>query len=215
MIVHRIETRRRARYYSLGDLSSATDHWIVIHGYGQLASEFIQPFESIVTAGRGVVAPEALNRYYKDGGAAGPHATTPIGTTWMTREDRDAEISDYVDFLDAVAVQTRGVRKRLTVLGFSQGVATVARWLALGQTRAQRCVLWAGALPADVNLATLRDAVDHPIDLVVGERDEFAKWFDQDAIESRLSAASVSFSVHRFAGGHRLDRPTLAMLAGR
>ncbi len=49
----------------------------------------------------------------------------------MTKEDRENEIADYVDFLDAVFGEVVTPGARVTVLGFSQGVATAARWLAL------------------------------------------------------------------------------------
>ncbi|MEO7965722.1 MAG: esterase, partial [Gemmatimonadaceae bacterium] len=122
---HRITVSRRARFQVLGDLDTASEVWIVLHGYGQLAAEFLPPFAPIVSESRAVVAPEALNRYYKEKAGEQSHSETPVGATWMTREDREAEIADYVDFLDAVADRVAGDHKRIVALGFSQGVATV------------------------------------------------------------------------------------------
>ena len=60
--VRRLDVRRSARYYEMGDRSSA-ENWIVLHGYGQLAANFIQRFEP-VASGRRIIAPEALSRFY-------------------------------------------------------------------------------------------------------------------------------------------------------
>src|SRR5438067_4641848 len=74
----------------------------------------------------------------------------------MTREDRLAEIDDYVRYLDAVYddVFRRIDRARVTVhaLGFSQGAATVSRWTAMGKSRIDRVILWGGEFPPDLDL---------------------------------------------------------------
>jgi predicted esterase len=211
---HRLTTVRRARYYSLGHADTATEFWIALHGYGQLAAEFLAPFAGLVRPGRCAVAPEALNRYYKDGGMPGSHVQTPIGTTWMTREDRDNEIADYVDFLDGVARDLGVAGRRLTVLGFSQGVATAVRWITRGDTTAARLILWAGAFPPDADLPRFRERTPQPLELVAGTRDEFAGRIDVDAQRQMLEEAGIASHLTTFDGGHRLDRKTLIALAG-
>ena len=213
--LHRITVSRRARYYSLGDLAGAADLWVVVHGYGQLAADFIESFAPLATAGRAVVAPEALNRYYKAEEPDGSHANAPVGATWMTREDRETEIADYVDYLDAVAAAVGAAgRARVTALGFSQGVATVSRWVARGRTVVQRLVLWAGALPTDVDLPAAGGRFPPGATHVVqGSRDRFAGWADGDGLRDRLAAARIAARLHRFEGGHRLDRETLLSIA--
>ncbi|MBK6489742.1 MAG: esterase [Gemmatimonadetes bacterium] len=211
---HRIQTARSARVQSLGDVDGAQEVWLVIHGYGQLASDFIAPFDAIAGPGRAVLAPEALNRFYREReGGAGGHAGRPVGATWMTREDREADIADYVAYLDTVAAElARG--RPLTVLGFSQGVSTLLRWVALGATPVQRVVAWAGELPADVDLLERRDRFSASgLDVVIGSVDEYATWINLDGLKRRLHAAAIPHRVHLFDGGHRLDRATLVTLA--
>src|SRR5881394_2158647 len=139
---HRVETRRSARYYALGpEARSASELWFVIHGYGQLAAQFIRVFEAIDDGTRRIVAPEALNRFYLVAADSAPASDRPVGATWMTREDREYEIEDYITYLDRVAneeierVAARVVPPRLIVLGFSQGTATVGRWITRGAIR--------------------------------------------------------------------------------
>lgn len=202
---------RRARYYVLGAPSDATDLWIVIHGYGQLAADFAGAFDVLVTDHRAVVAPEALNRYYKDAaGHSGAHTETPVATTWMTRTYRDAEIADYVEYLDKLAAAIRPPGARLGVLAFSQGVATAWRWVGLGTTSFDRVIMWAGALPPDFDVARHRSRFPaRGVDIVYGTRDEQLPWIAVDAQRERLSAAGLPSTVTTFDGGHRIDRETL------
>ncbi len=84
-----------------------------------------------------VVAPEAMNRFYLVTPTSAPARDRPVGATWMTREDRDSEIADYVEYLDAlfdeVASDAANGGARVNVIGFSQGAATATRWVAHGR----------------------------------------------------------------------------------
>lgn len=211
---HRLVTARRARYFTIGGgADPLPEAWIVLHGLGQLASVFITYFESIATTERLVVAPEGLNRYYVAPGASGGTSDARVGATWMTREDRENEIADYVDFLDAVYAESVAGAGRVTVLGFSQGVATACRWVARGRSRVDRLVSWAGQLPPDVDLGVLA-RLPGGVTLVAGERDEFAPWIEEGRHESRLAEAGARYDVVSFPGGHRMDREALLAIAG-
>ena len=217
---HHLTVKRTARYCTLGDSApSATDIWIVCHGFAQLARTFIEEFRTIATPGRLIVAPEALNRFYmnREGGRAGANAR--VGATWMTREDRLAEIDDYVRYLDdlyrEVVERQRGRDVRVTALGFSQGTATVARWLVHGTTSLHRVVLWAGLLPPEIDPSgPHRDRLS-PTELVLvrGTRDEMLDGPPLRAQQEALERAGVRVTALEFEGGHRLDRDTLARLA--
>ncbi len=100
----RIEVLRTARFFQLGALSAETSQvWFVCHGYRQLAGRFVRRFAAACAKGAVVVAPEALSRFYVDP-APGAHGTASrVGASWMTRSDREAEIRDYVAYLDALA----------------------------------------------------------------------------------------------------------------
>jgi predicted esterase len=210
---HRLTTTRRARYYTSGG-DHATDVWIVCHGFGQLAAPFARPFARLASSRRRIVAPEALNRFYLETGPGGSHATARVGTTWMTREDRDNEIADYVDWLDAVHAAAVPQGARVTALGFSQGVATAARWVAFGRSRVDRLVLWAGALPPDLDLALLTQRLEQrPLVLVHGTSDEYGSWVEAEDMRARLAAAGLSVEELTFEGGHRLDDAVLDHLA--
>ena len=212
-----ITVRRTARYYVLGEESPDIDDvWFVCHGYGTLASDFIKEFEGIANTARLIVAPEGLNRYYISTAPEFHGPDSKVGSTWMTREDREVEIADYVRYLDdlyASIMDLIGVA-RVTVLGFSQGGATANRWITRGSSRADRLVMWGSTLPADADLneaAEFFRLVD--LTIVYGLRDQYAS---QGMIESYLQTLvshSIPHHVVTFDGGHRMDRDTLKRLA--
>ncbi len=212
---HRISTTRRARYYTIGGGEARTESevWIVLHGLGQLAGEFIGFFRDIATPRRLVVAPEALSRYYVEAGSSGGTKDAKVGAIWMTRADRENEISDQVDYLDAVWRETAAGASSVTVLGFSQGVATACRWVARSASRVDRLVAWAGQLPPDVDAAVYR-GLSGGVTLVAGSRDEYAAWIGEGNNDARLAAAGLTPRVESFDGGHRMDRLTLIRIAG-
>jgi predicted esterase len=181
-----------------------------------LARDFVTIFAPVSGAPRAIVAPEALSRYYLDDTRGGSHAGSSVGATWMTREDRDSEISDQISYLDSLydAVAAKAApAAALTVLGFSQGVATVCRWLDRGRTRADRLICWGGAIPDDVRLGE-GSPIRHPaLWLVAGSRDIYATAERVAHHESVLRAARVPFTRLAFDGGHRLDDETMRRLA--
>ncbi|MGH7710969.1 MAG: alpha/beta hydrolase [Gemmatimonadaceae bacterium] len=213
-VEHRLSVKRSARIYTLGAVGAA-DAWIVLHGYGQLAGRFIGHFSAIAGPQRSIVAPEALNRFYLDPPRpGGPSAEERrVGTTWMTREDRDAEIADYVAYLDSVRRSIVPDAQRVTLLGFSQSVATACRWFALGTTPLERLILWAGAVPPDLDLGLLGQRTDgSPLDIVLGTRDKFGTRVMEEGL-GRLREAGVQYRLIRFDGGHTIDSDVLARLA--
>lgn len=162
------------------------------------------------------MAPEGLSRYYLDDTRGGSHASSPVGATWMTREDRESEIADQISYLDSlhdVVAAAASPGATLTVLGFSQGVATACRWLDHGRTRADRLICWGGAIPDDVRLGQ-GSPIRHPaLWLVTGTRDMYVTGERVAHQESVLRAASVPFTRLAFDGGHRLDDATMRHLA--
>ena len=221
---HHITVARTARYAAVG-APGAAELWVVCHGYRQLARRFIREFQGIAGAERRIVAPEGLSRFYLDeeGGPHGPEAR--VGATWMTREDRIAEIDDYVAYLDALAereseqtdvgVRVSGPgRSRITALGFSQGTATVARWAVQGRTRIDRLILWGGGLPHDLDVAAARERLQGVrVALVYGAEDPFVRAEAVAAQLETLRDLGAVADAHSFAGGHVMDAAVLADLA--
>ena len=213
---HRITTRKSARYYTLGPPRSAREVWLACHGYGQLAGRFLEKLRVLDDGRRLLVAPEGLSRFYLSESPAERH----VGACWMTREDRLAEIDDYVQYLDAVYAAVLADRDRggVTVhaLGYSQGAATVSRWAAMGTARADRVVLWGGELPPDLDLSKepaagrLRAG---RLTFVYGRSDEFITPKVVATTRQRLEEHNIPYREVPFDGGHELNPAVLTDLA--
>ncbi len=214
-----LRVQRTARLFFLGDPGPATrELWIACHGYGQLAGSFAVALEALRSKERVVVAPEALSRFYLDDPAKRHGPDSSIGASWMTREDREREIADYVEYLDAVAdaVSAETSRPlRVTGLGFSQGAATVCRWAALGRTKLARLVVWGGTLPNDLpaNGSALFRGAD--VVLVGGRKDKLATPEALERDQVTLSERAIAARVMWHEGGHSLSSSLLRELAAQ
>jgi predicted esterase len=214
-----ITVPRTARYAELGAHVSAADElWLVCHGYGQLASRFIRRFGVLDNGRRLIVAPEALSRFYLSGGT-GPHSDEDkVGASWMTREDRDAEIADQVTLLDMVrerALAGSGrAGLRVVALGFSQGAATVCRWAARTATPPHHVVLWGSGVPSDLFEGDGRAGFTRAaLTLVVGNSDPIANGDRVGIHRDQLDSAGIAYRFVSYDGGHEIDGAVLAGLA--
>ncbi|RSK50246.1 alpha/beta hydrolase [Hymenobacter rigui] len=205
---------RSARYYQLGELTPATRRvWFVVHGYGQLAAYFIRHFAHLTAADPAlvVIAPEGLSRFYLQGSSG------RVGATWMTKDDRLTEIADYVGYLNQLAASIlpqAAPETEITVLGFSQGAATISRWLAKAVFRPSHLVLWAGGFPPDMELPTATHLLRQvPVTLVCGTEDEYVSEVQLRQQQQFLEQLGSTPRILRFPGRHTLDAATLTELA--
>lgn len=216
---HHLKVQKTARYAVMGSFGAAlAEVWVVCHGHGQLATRFLSHFAPLDREDRLIVAPEALSRYYLASPTPVHGRGSPVGATWMTSEDREAEIADYVAYLDLLheEIFTRVKRERvkLHVLGFSQGAATVSRWVAAGKAKADRVIIWGGLLPPELQAGEMRAlAARAPLAMVVGRSDEYATRDVVAAQEARLTAAGVAYETIWFDGGHDIVESGLRQLA--
>jgi dienelactone hydrolase len=206
-----ITIERRARYAVIaGETGRIEQVWFALHGYNQLAPRFIRHLLPLDDGTRYLVAPEGLHRQYMDG------EDRKVGASWMTSEDRLTDIADYVAYLDLLYDTTFAAGSldrasvRVVALGFSQGVHTLCRWLALGHARIDRAVLWGGTVPPDLDLSVHGKALDSAdLRLVVGSTDRYFGPGVASTHEAQLHDAGIAFRSSTFDGGHRLDGDTL------
>ncbi len=212
---HHIKIPRTARYFTLGGAADPAEIWVVLHGYGQLAERFIAKFAPLDDGRRLVVAPEGLSRFYTDE----MRKHEKVGASWMTREDRLAEIEDYVAYLDLVLAEARAApgaaAARLVVVGFSQGAATATRWALRGAARVDRLVLWAGTLPPDIDLRAEAPRLSAMgLTIVAGEQDDWVQG-NLALQEEAMAEAGVRYRLVEFDGGHSIDAEALKELTKR
>jgi predicted esterase len=218
-----LEVRRTALVAMLGPqgpaLSGVRELWYVLHGYAMRAVPFLEGFRAIADGTRLLVAPEALSRFYDGTLSPRAHENAPVVASWMTRDERDSEIADYLAYLDTVhaTITSRlgGARLTVTVFGFSQGGATAARWVASGHCPAARLVLWGSAMAPELDIATPGSPLRRPETVfVVGSSDGYITPKIVAGEAERLRAAQFPFRQLSFDGGHRLDDGVLRQLTG-
>ena len=209
---HQIPITRTARFCTLGDRTAEVKEvWFVLHGYGQLAGDFIKEFEGIHDESRFIVAPEALSRFYAK------RNPTRVGASWMTRESREHEINDYLAYLNQVALFVYDMLDRRvpsTVLGFSQGATTASRWVTMGRFPAKRLILWGGDIAQDLDLAQYGPVLNQlSPTLIVGDNDHYINSDRLEQEETRLKENQISYELITFKGGHELEPNVLRTIA--
>ncbi len=158
-----------------------------------------------------IIAPEALNRFYIKGFSG------KVGSTWMTKEDRESEIKDYVNYLDSVYDEVINFsllsKIKITVLGFSQGTITACRWLSKSKSKADRLILWGGGVPPDVDLEFSRELFNSlQLTIIVGNKDEFISAEQIEKEEQQLKKNNINYSLILFEGKHIIKKETLLEL---
>lgn len=207
---HHIYTRRTARYFTLGNTTNPKKVWIVLHGYAFLASTFIKDFEAFANDDILIIAPEALSRFYAKG-LGGDAAAS-----WMTREDRLADIADNVTYLDTLyseLIQPLGDGVEVNALGFSQGAATLARWAVFGMPVFNKIVFWAGDIPNDLDKDRITQlSTQSDITVVWGTEDTLIPPGYTDKLKQMLTDWGVRYTSRTFDGKHEMNAPLLAEL---
>jgi predicted esterase len=201
---HIIKTTKSASVFTHGELSKSTRHvWFVLHGYGQLASFFIRKFNELNPEEHFVIAPEALNRFYLQG------TEGRVGASWMTKERRQLEIDDYIDYLDTVyryfSEQDDFSRLQVHVLGFSQGTATASRWISCGKFPFHSMIVWAGVFAPDIDMKLSAERLKgKSVFLLYGDEDPYRSEERLESQRKMLSDAGVNYEEIEYHGDHRV-----------
>lgn len=205
--LNHISVERTARYYTLGNLSEKTKAvWIVCHGYAQTGEEFIQAFDSLVNDDTVIIAPEGLSRFYTKGFSG------KVGASWMTKEDRENDIKDYVGYLDKLyeSVQAIACNAKIYMLGFSQGGATVSRWANISKYLPDGLILYASIFPPDVPMEADTKWNKTKTILAIGNDDAFINKHQIDGEVNLLLQSGIEFEFIHFKGQHQIYSEVLS-----
>lgn len=201
--------QKSARYFTLGGLNLKTKQiWIVLHGYGQLGHEFIKEFKSLNTNECFIVAPEGLNRFYFRG------FNGKIGASWMTKEDREYDIKDYVNFLNQIYNEiSREIALesvKINILGFSQGCHTAVRWLERTKHNIDNLVLFGGSFPVDVDFKKSKEYWQSiNVRLFIGDKDRMVDTAKVKNQVNDFSKFDFNPTLEYFSGGHEIKQDIL------
>lgn len=187
---------------------SEKEIWLILHGYGQLAEFFLRKFRPFFDPSLLFVAPEGINRSYREGFSG------RVGANWMTKHQRDTDIINGMNYLNAVmenVLQPFDEIPEINVLGFSQGAATLSRWVVQSTLPIHKMVLWGGALAVDLDKEKLQEKVKNiHLILATGDNDPF---ITPESFKEQLNHVGTlafrKFSNFSYAGGHDLDEQLL------
>lgn len=160
---------------------------------------------SSLEAPHAVLCPEGLSRFYWGGFTGKPAAS------WMTSTERLSEIEDFCDWMDQVCAfaKTSAPNARIVCFGFSQGAATIMRWLQARRTEYYRIVLWSGTPPEDI-VYPAEAFNSSKLISYWGTEDELVSW---EKAKTRFEEVSLMFEHRFFDGGHRIPAAPLGLLA--
>ena len=196
--------RKTYRYEVLNNDKSNTVVLYVLHGYGQLVKYFIRKFSSL-SDNLIIVAPEGMHRFYKKGNYG------RVGASWMTKEIREVDIQDNIEWLDALdtAISDEYNIKYRFVLGFSQGGSTAVRWNIQGKTDFSGMIIWASDFPPELKSMTA-GLYGQELYFCVGTEDEF---YNEEGQKELIDFYKKSgFKISNYLGPHDIDKQTLELV---
>ncbi len=207
-MINALKVEKTAKVETFGDPEKANNVIFVLHGYGQLVEYFIRKFKVLNQSDYFVVAPEGLHRFYLKGSSG------RVGASWMTKEERTSDISDYINYLNLLwdKIDAEYTFKNKILLGFSQGGATASRWHCLGNFKADRFVLWAAVFPPDMHQENCEAFNQSKNVLVFGNQDEYYSESSVDENYQSMLSDNLDFELLKFEGGHNIDSKTLLNL---
>jgi predicted esterase len=200
-----ITTVKTARYYTLGTVTPATKNiWLVLHGYAMNGEDFAKQFQQFANEGDYIIAPEALSRFYTKGFFG------PVGASWMTKEDRESEITDYTAYLNHVYVAEimPHLNKGITIhlLGFSQGSTTMCRYISYAPNYFDYLWVCAGDIPDDMNWDNFNRLLQTgKLHIIVGTQDPLIPQDRFEQLYQRMKERNVAYELHTFDGMHEID----------
>lgn len=162
-------------YATLNSLTKDTKNiWLVCHGIGYLSRYFLRYFNELNSKENYIIAPQAPSKYYLN------NKYTHIGASWLTRENTVTETKNVIAYLNKVYLaENIPEHCNFIVLGYSQGVSVVTRWLAQEKIECSHIVLYAGTVPNELSKTdfTYLNNNKTKTTYIVGDEDAF---FDED-----------------------------------
>ncbi len=204
-MLHKLKVSKTAIYHSEGDLKTAKTIWFVLHGYGMLAEYFIRKFHPILNNTTCIISPEGLSKFYSKG------FNGRVGATWMTKQDREDEIQDYINYLnqlhETVLSENDSKDVKVNIVGFSQGGATASRWIANGKVIPTNLILWSSAFPDEMKFESFEKSFK--TFLLYGDNDEFNTNNRINKQEDFLKQSNLNFKLIEFQGRHDIPSKIL------
>ena len=197
---HSISIAKTAHYHVILPRNKPTSILLAIHGYAQLAEEFLEQFKPLNEHGIIVIAPEGLSKFYG-------RDRKPVAS-WMTSHERENEIIDYVNFINDL---THLISKDYTelpfnILGFSQGVSTLMRWSIQTKLKIKQVHLVAGSIPPELEKLKSNYLKNSENFFYYGDSDRLMKPEIARTQIDFLNKLGLNFKYIEFQGRHEIPK---------
>lgn len=207
-----IEVIKTARYASFGNLSEKTKYfWIALHGSNMLCEQVIYKFSDFDPETHFVIAPEALSRFYKDGGYGGD-----VVAAWMTKRDRLHEIQDIANYLSKLFTSYDDLLPmdcKKCIMAFSQGGTMAFRWLHNQIVQFDHLIAYSCWIPEDIDLTKSQTPMNEKnLLFTYGVKDAFLTEETMAKVEAVIRKNKLSIELMPYEGIHRIDRNQLKQI---
>tara|TARA_B110000211_G_C13991343_1_gene514167 strand:+ start:102 stop:719 length:618 start_codon:yes stop_codon:yes gene_type:complete len=159
---------KHARIFISKPVNQQDEIWILFHGYAQNIQEFYDSFTNNEFKDKCFIIPEGLSRFYQKG----MHGT--VGSSWMTKENREFEIIDQKKYLDLVINNFDLNNYKINIFAFSQGASTAARWLSNSNILINKLIFWSGNIPSDILKNKDDQLWKYSPHFFIGDKDQFS-----------------------------------------
>ncbi len=215
IIENKIQVSKSAFYYTNGELTENTKYvWIVCHGYAQRADHIIKKFDILDPDIHHIVSVEGLSKFYWKG------VTGEVVSSWMTKKNRLEEIEDYSNYLSSILHSIKedaNADCEIIGFGFSQGSATIFRWVHRHQPALDHIISYAGWIPEDIDFVPLQSYLaDIKITHLVGDQDEYLNPKRKSQLVDIAEKNNIYVNFIKYEGNHSIDREILkTQIVGR
>ncbi len=175
---------------------------MVFHGIGQLARYFIRQFTHLDADTNYILAPQAPSLYYLS------EAYTRVGACWLTRERTQEGMENLLGYLDALAGQEKlHEEDDLRLLGYSQGVSVLCRWVARRRIPCHRMILYAGKVPEELGPEDFSHlSPETTVELYLGSEDPYLERWDMETLTGQARRLFGNrLKVISYDGGHEFQ----------
>jgi len=191
-------------YNTLNSITENTKNiWLVCHGMGYLGRYFLRYFEGLNKNENYIIAPQAPSKYY-----IAPKFKH-VGASWLTKENTKEETKNIMRYMDSV-IENEGIPtdKNLILLGYSQGVSIIMRYLAYKQLKAHHLIIHSGGIPIELKSEDFSFLIDDfKATMIYGTKDEF---LNEDRIANEIARAHSLFKnsidLLPFNGVHEFNK---------
>lgn len=196
-------------YSTLNQITGETKNiWIVFHGIGYLSRYFLKYFEHLDSSENFIIAPQAPSKYYLDG------QYKHVGASWATREHTLIDINNAINYLEEVLIQERILNSdNLILLGYSQGVSVLSRWMATKRIQCKKVIFHSGRIPQELQQEDFEYYNGQAI-YVYGTEDPF---LSQDFLSTETPRIKKIFKekiqFRSFEGGHQINKDVISEIS--